>query len=376
MTYAMLMLWNDRWKFLPAILAVAVSAVLVSMQFGLLAGTLSFTSQVIDHAAADIWVGVKDVPSVDAAMPVPESWLPRFGGLDAVVRSEQLFYGFAASTLESGGTTICCIVGSRLDADAIGRVQGLIPELAARLAEPNTVVVDAGELDRLGLAVGEGEIMTITNQRVRVVGLTRGYKSIGAPFVFCSQSTARRLLPMFAGDRESVSFWLLRCRHPEQVAGVIDQLRATYHDMSASGRNDFSRSTRHYWLTRSKAGLAMGFTAFLALLVSLVITSQILYSATLASMKEFATLRALGIGWWRLGQLVLYQAFCVGVLGIMLAIPIDLALARAVALIGGNVLLSGWLLPATAALTMATAIQAGFWALRSLRHAEPIALLR
>jgi putative ABC transport system permease protein len=376
MTYAMLMLWNDRWKFLPAVLAVAVSAVLVSMQFGLLAGTLSFTSQVIDHAAADIWIGVKDVPSVDAAMPVPESWLPRFGGLDAIVRSEQLFYGFAACTLETGGTSICCVVGSRLDQDAIGRVDGLHPDLAARLAEPDTVIVDAGERDSLGLTVGVGELMTITNHRVRVVGLTQGYKSIGAPFVFCSQSTARRLLPMFAGARGNVSFWLLKCDDPTRVAAVVDRLRGTYDDMSAASRQDFSRSTRQYWLTRSMAGLAMGFTAFLALLVSLVITSQILYSATLASMKEFATLRALGIGWWRLGQLVLYQAFCVGVLGIALAIPIDLALSYGVSLIGGNVLLTGWLLPATAAVTMATAMQAGFWALRSLRHAEPIALLR
>lgn len=376
MTYAVLMLWNERWKFMPAILAVAVSAVLVSIQFGLLAGTLSFTSQVIDRSPADIWIGAKDVPSVDAAMPVPEAWRSRIGSLGDVTGSESLYYGFAACALEAGGTAICCVVGSALDESAAGRVAGLTPALAARLAAPLTVVVDEGDFSRLGLTRGVGESITVSQYRVRVVGVTKGYKSIGGPFVFCSRSTARRLLPMYASSPGSASFWLVRCRDAEAVAGVVRSLRERYDDMAVATRWEFSTSTQWYWLMRSKAGIAMGFTAFLALLVSLVITSQTLYSATMASIKQFATLAALGFSRGRLGQLVLYQAFLVGLLGLVLALPMDIGATRLVALLGGRVLLPGWLVIGTGLVTMATAMQAGLWALRSLRHIEPISLLR
>ena len=376
MLYAVLMLWNERWKFMPAILAVAVSAVLVSIQFGLLAGTLSFTSQVIDRSSADIWIGCKDVPSIDAAMPVPESWRARFGGLPAVSANESLLYGFAACSLDAGGTAICCVVGSALGGAATGRVAGLTPENAARLAAPLTVVVDEGDLVRLGLTTGVGESIKVTQCRLRVVGTTRGYKSIGGPFVFCSRATARRLLPMYAGSPGDASFWLVRCRDEASVPEVVRTLRERYDDMAVITRDEFSASTQRYWLTRSKAGIAMGFTAFLALLVSLVITSQTLYSATMASIKQFATLAALGFSRWKLGQLVLYQAFLVGLFGLMLALPLDFGAARLVGLIGGKVLLPGWLIVGTIIMTMVTAIQAGLWALKSLRHIEPISLLR
>ena len=50
-----------------------------------------------------------------------------------------------------------------------------------------------------------------------------------------------------------------------------------------------------YWLTMTNAGISAGFTAVLGLLVGAVVTSQTLYAATLASLREFAVLRALGI---------------------------------------------------------------------------------
>ena len=54
-------------------------------------------------------------------------------------------------------------------------------------------------------------------------------------------------------------------------------------DMSAYTAEEFSSGSRWYWLTRTKAGLAIGYAAFLGLIVGMVITYQTLYSATAAS---------------------------------------------------------------------------------------------
>ena len=70
-----------------------------------------------------------------------------------------------------------------------------------------------------------------------------------------------------------------------------------------------------HWLITTKAGIAVGFTALLGLLVGAVVTSQTLYAATAASQREFATLRAMGIPKWRLKLNVLVQSFWVGLFG-------------------------------------------------------------
>jgi putative ABC transport system permease protein len=73
--YSLKILWHGRNRFLPAVLAVSFSAVLIAVQFGVLLGTLAVTSRPIDHAAAEIWIAIRDVPSIELGHPIPESWL-------------------------------------------------------------------------------------------------------------------------------------------------------------------------------------------------------------------------------------------------------------------------------------------------------------
>jgi putative ABC transport system permease protein len=75
---------------------------------------------------------------------------------------------------------------------------------------------------------------------------------------------------------------------------VVEELRP-YKDMSAYTAGGFSMRTRMHWLTRTKAGIALGCAAALGLLVGAAVTRQTLYAAVIAALREFAVLRALGI---------------------------------------------------------------------------------
>ena len=59
MPYSLATLWHERNRYLPAVLAVAFSALLIALQCGLLLGLFSITSTPIDHAGADLWVGTR-----------------------------------------------------------------------------------------------------------------------------------------------------------------------------------------------------------------------------------------------------------------------------------------------------------------------------
>jgi putative ABC transport system permease protein len=373
--YSLLIIGREPNRFLPAVLAVAFSALLITGQCGLLIGTLSVLSLPIDRTGADLWVTAPDVLSLELGQPIPESWRARVEGLPGVECTEAYLSSFGYWHKPHGGSVVCCIIGSRLDAGALGALGDLTPDARTRLTEPGAVIVDESELDRLGLAKGVGAVADVSGHRVRVVGLMHGFKSVGAPFVFCSLRTARLILPLFHGKPGDTMYILARCRRPDEVAAVLARLRQDAH-WSAFTRAEFSRRTRTYWLTRTKAGIGMGFTAALALLVGLVVTSQTLYAATVASLREYAVLRALGITRLRMARMVLEQSFWVGAGGIVLALPAVFGLAAAGDAVGAKILLPPWLLGTGAALTMSMALFSGLAALRSLRLVEPITLLR
>src|SRR5262249_24277743 len=215
-------------------------------------------------------------------------------------------------------------------------------------------------------------VAEITNHHVHVVGLTKGLKSLAGPYVFCSTYTARELLRMFP---DQTTYVLAKCRSKADAAVVVDRLKH-YSNVTAFTSEDFSLRSRMHWLTKTKAGIALGLAAALGLLVGALVTSQTLYAATAASLREYAVLQALGIPRWRMAASVLAQSFWVGTLGIAVAVPVVMALVRAPALVAAPLQLPFWLWGSAVALTMTMALASGLAALRSLRLLEPPMLLR
>jgi putative ABC transport system permease protein len=374
MPYSLIMIVRESRRYLPAVLAVAFSDLLITVQVGLLLGALAVLSLPIDHSKADVWVASPGVLSLELGYPIPEAWRARLASARGVVDTECYLYGFSYWRTPRGGSEVCCVVGSGLGERALGAVSELTLPLRTLLTEPGAVVVDASELDRLGMA-GLGATAEVSGCRVRVVGLVHGLKNLGPPLVFCSLRTAYMLQPLFRDYPGHTMYLLARCRDPREAPRVAGDL-ARRGDLSAFTRAEFSEKTQRYWATSTRAGVGMGFTALLSLLVGLAITSQTLYAATVAALREHAVLRALGIPRWRMAGLVMAQSLWVGLAGIAVALPMIFALAAGGEGAGTRVLLPPWLLVLGAGLTLAMALLSGLAALRSLRLVEPITLLR
>ncbi len=236
------------------------------------------------------------------------------------------------------------------------------------------MVVDESEMSRLGLNK-IGDTAEVFGRQVRLVGLVRGYKSVGGPYVFCSLRTARMILPVFQEKPHDTMYILARCRSPEAARSLVERLRK-YSNLSAFTSAEFSERTQTYWRTQTNAGIGMWAAAILGLMVGLAVTSQTLYAATVASLREYAVLQALGVPTWRLAGLVLAQSFWVGLFGITLAVPLILALAAWAGNEGARVVLTPGLFCLGGGLTLGMALLSGLGALRSLKLVEPNTLLR
>jgi putative ABC transport system permease protein len=264
------------------------------------------------------------------------------------------------------------VIGTRLGPDSIGAIKQLTPEHRTLLSEPNSIVIDEGEFDRLGITK-VGDTAEILGKRVRVVGTVTGLRSLAGPYLFCSLDTSRYIL---RPPPDQCTFILAKCYNKEDAPRVVEKLKAFPRKLGPFTTDDFSYHSRKHWLTKTKAGIALGLAAALGLLVGAVVTSQTLYSATVASLKEYAVLRALGIPRWRMSMMVLAQSFWVGVTGVMAAFPAIYGIAYLGGEIGAKVLLPYWLLIGASVITMTMAMLSGLLALRSLRLVEPVTLLR
>lgn len=375
MNYPLQTLVHERTRYLAGIGAVAFSAVLMALQFGLMLGLFTIVSIPIDHTdPLNVWIGSQDVQSVDLGRPIPLSHIGRLGERPGMRPPEAMIAMFGQFQKPDGGTDLCFMLGSSLEPNAAGAADVLTPELRMKLTEPFTIVLDESDMKRMGLEA-IGKTAKINGKEVRLVGTVSGLKSLAAPWVFCSLPTAREIATALLPP-EQTTYLLARCDSQERAESLTRELRTEYPEMMVYTSSQFSTQSRLYWLLRTKAGVAIGYAALLGLAVGAVVTAQTLYAATMASAREYATLFALGIPRRKVYVSVLMQAFWVGLIGVLVAYPVVLGLAYLAELAGAKVLLRWEVLAGAAGITLVTALTAGLFALRSVRTIEPMSLLR
>src|SRR5439155_27304716 len=128
MSFSLTTLWHERNRYFPGVLAVAFSALLITVQFGIMLGLLSLTSVPVDLAAADLWVGHPQVLSVDIGRPIPEAWLTRVKAQPEVERVEKYLIWLMMADKPGSQTSICLVIGTRLDDGSLGALPQLGPD--------------------------------------------------------------------------------------------------------------------------------------------------------------------------------------------------------------------------------------------------------
>jgi putative ABC transport system permease protein len=372
MRYSLATLWHERGRYLAGVLAVAFSALIVFVPTGVLLGLFNQTSAPIDCATADIWVGHPGVKSIDLPQPIPERWLARLYQHPDVDRAELYLICLALMNVGGGRSETCTIIGTRLDEGSLGLPTGgrLSPRVRGALGMPSAFAADSK--DKLGLQ--PGAYAEIHGQRLWMAGPVERYPSLAAPYVVCSEQTARSLIKALPPGH--VQYLLARCKPTIDPRKVVAELNERYPDMKARTREDFAARTRLHWFQTAQVAKATLATAILAGIVGVVVTGLILYAATAATRREYAVLQALGIPRWRVAAAVLAQAAWVGGLGIALALPAAFGLQALAATRGLRMDFPAWLLAGGSSLTVTIALLSGLYALRALRLMQPADLLR
>jgi len=365
-----------EWRrFLPSLFAVAFSGLLLLVQAALVFGIFESAAVYITRSGGDLWVGHPGTQSIELGRPIPNDTEIRLRMDPDVARVEPFIWidGDWRGPADRGGLSVF-VSGVDTRHDAMVFADVLPPSLRASLDEPDGVIVDRADLAKLGLGIGGRAV--VNGHRVRIVGVANGLRALGGVNIVASLDTARRLDNDHGGTE--VAYYVVRLRDGADA----DAARARLQPATATKRyevwtrDSFAHRAVTYWMFETGAGLGVVLLALVVFCVGAIITSQTLMGAVAGSIREYATLHALGVAFGDLRRVVLQQAGWVGaaglaVGGVLTAIVVMIAKHRDV-----PVQLDALTVGACAALVMAIALVSGLAAVRALRHADPAMLLR
>ena len=307
---------------------IALALLLVLALKALLAGTEQRLTGYIDRSGADVVVAQEGVRTMHMTQSVlPDRVARAIAQMPGVARATPIVY--VPTLLERGDKrSLVYLIGEDPDAQTIPLVWG-------RRARAGEVVVDEALAGRIGAR--PGATVTSLGRSFRVVGQIGGTSSIASSIAL----TGRRALARLLRSGDSINYVLVRARSGVGASELAARIEQSVPGVTASTRAEFSRSERQ--LVGDMSTDIVRSMIFVGFLIGVAVTGLVAYSATLAQLRDYAVLRALGLRARRALALVLAQVGTLVLLGFVLA----------VALVG----LLAWLLPQLSP-TLAVSIQA------------------
>ncbi len=398
MSLALATLLYEWRRYMAAVVALAFSGLLILAQVGIFVGIgKGFTAQ-IDRARADIMVlgpGAKALfggpsglprrmiplvyshPEVTQVAPLDGSG----GRFQNILTPEQQAKEEArAKTKGKGKPGGSARKSEFVNVTVIDAIPGYVTvptdytqSMIEALRRPYAIAVDETALKRLG--VKKGDKALYNGKTVYVAVVTKGYPNIIQPTLVMSRDTLRMLGEADTGQR--VGPLMVEIQDPSRAEIVAAQLNKKGDGkFRAWTRQELADANSGAMLDDQIIGIILGFSAFLGLLIGVIITWQTLRGAIMANIKEFASLRALGVSMGDLRNIVMELSFWVGIVGV-LAAGLLTWLVSLIAVAGGvPMYFPPTLIGIVAVFLVVIAMLSGFLSLGILKNSQPADLLR
>ncbi len=367
-----------EWRrYLAAVVALAASGVMVLGLVGLFVGIVASITATIDRSPADLMVLPAKATSLLGSGGMPRRVMPLVYMNPEVVDVAEIDDGGGMfSNLGPGKRkvrTYAEIMSVDTAPGSLTLPSDFDDTVRLALSQPYAIAVDKTALGRLGVKVGDHA--ALNGHEVIVAATVTGYPNIDSVQVITSRATLRLLREARPSNR--IGPLLIKLREPAHALQVRDQLNAAAGDQyRAWSKPELSVANRNDLMKKQIIGIVLGFAMLMGAAVGIVITWQTLRAAILANVKEFASLRALGVSMNSLRVVVMELSFWVGVAGLIAtgllmaglwalarnaSVPMEIPLGFVVAI---------------ALALVAIAVISGFFALGVLKKSQPADLLR
>ena len=375
---------------MAAVMALALSGLLVLAMTGVFIGIGKGFTATIERSSADIIIMQPGATSLmGGPSGVPRRFIPLAYRNPQVVEVQPLDgAGGSFQSVKNVDPTMSQAERARqgapkqefVQASIIDTTPGAVTiptdysqDLVDALRQPYTIAIDETAVTKLGVKLGDKALYN--GQTVTVAGITRGYPNMMQANIVMSRDTLRMLGQADTGPR--VGPLMIKLRDPAQADRVAAQLNALGDGQwKAWTRQELADANAGAMFEEGILVIIIGGCVVLGTIIGVAITWQTLRGAIMANIKEFASLRALGVGMGSLNRIVMELSFWVGLVGVAAAIGLTLlvqmfAMANAVIIslppvllivVGGGLVL--------------IAVVSGALSLGILKNSQPADLLR
>ena len=379
MSLALSTLLYEWRRYMAAVIALAVAGLLVLSMTGLFMGMSNSFTATVDRSPADVIVlppAADSLFSDNAGQPrrlIPEIYRQSdVREVQALNMNFAMWSNFPAEgqTAKSDGLQVFIVDPIK---DAVTLPTDFGDELIQALQQPFAIIVDRSSLGKLGVQLGDRRKMN--GETVWVRGVTTGYPSMFNSFAFMSKQTAK-LLHLY-DDGPRVGPLVVKIVDPTRARQVaVDLNLMAKGQYRAWSREELSRATQKSMLTQGPIVVMVGFATIVGAFIGIVITWQTLQGAILANVKEFASLRALGVSMRSLRLIVMELSLWVGAAGLVLTAVLVGTVWLLAAISGVPMSFPLFIDIPVAIMLLLTAVQSGALSLGILKKSQPADLLR
>ncbi len=379
MSLALSTLIYEWRRYLAAVVALAVAGLLVLAMTGMFMGMSKSFSANVDRSPAEIMVlPPESVSLFDTGGGQPRRIIPQVYEHPAVVDVKTVDIGFTSwsnfpkegQTAKSDGVQLFIVDPVK---GAITLPSDFSDEVIRALQEPYAVVIDRSSLGKLGVQPGDRAKMN--GYTVWVRDTVSGYPSLFNAKVFVSTQTAK-LLHQY-NDGPQVGALVVKIKDPTRVEQVVTELNAIAKgQFKAWSREALSSSSQRSMLKEGGIVVMIGFAVVVGTFIGIVITWQTLQGALLANIKEFASLRALGVSMGSLRLIVMELSLWVGLAGLLLTAALTAFVGALAAAFGVPLDFPLFVDLPVAVTLLIIAILSGVLSLGVLKKSQPADLLR
>jgi putative ABC transport system permease protein len=321
---ALKMLTGDRGKYLAILFGIAFASLLITEQSATFCGVMvRTTGRIRDTTGADVWVMNPGVRYIDEVKAISDTDVYRVRSVPGVAWAVNLYKGQGVAQLANGHFQAVNLLGVD-DASLAGAPNEMIVGRLGDLQQPDAIIVDEAGFRYMwpDEPLHAGKVLEMNDCRAVVVGVFRATQTFQTqPVIYTRNSQATLFVPPY---RRMIPFLLVKGQPgvaPEELARRIEAQTG----LKALTKQGFIDLTMNYYLRHTGIPMNFGTTTLLGFLVGCAIAGQTFYLFTVENLKQFGTLKAMGMSDRRLVAMILLQALVVG--GIGYGIGVGLATA-------------------------------------------------